>query len=643
MGIFMSRASLLSPTVFVLAILVGCGQGLSVGPDAGASAARINAGSLTLEDAALTDHWIVRLNEAGACPKSDRDWTITPLFEADEKGEMPGFLARYCVFESTNGSEQAPSEHTYGESDHDHLVIAGMSLADDQDIWKSTLNQVQPFPDYNTDPPATARLTIIDSSPTGLPALSFEGPNDHGLRLAAIAQAAVCDADGDCVVDVGSQLAMGYLETSVGWVRDAGGGNIGSPTDLALAIQKSVLAWQQSSDHSPLVLNLSLGWHPEAGGTSSDMAPPIEAVYDALRYASCQGALVVAAVGNDDTPHGEAHANGPILPAAWERLAAPSEATCSTLLGDWYADKSPVGSETYTPLIYAVGAVDIDRAPLGNQRSGSQPRHVAAGSHLAGQSDGKGGTILTPITGTSASTVVVAAAAAVLRSHAPSLNAHEVMRVLRTGAHKKSKVKAQYCYDDGSPNCGHAYIVRVCEALTYACGKGLASCPSTYSSFKCEKTAGPLDPAPISTTAKTPVLTLTAKFATTCSDGSTVFYDVENDDSNCPSAEFYAATALPMTLPMPHGSECPWCPAYEGALGQVELLTPGGIENLLNPTIAVFRSSGVERYALGPGLTGTENVVILPDSLDGSVIAVILEYTTPGELAFITEPLYVTW
>ena len=481
---------------------------------------------------------------------------------------------------------------------------------------------------------------ILDTSPTGAPAIDMIGPDVHGFQMALLAQEATCDSDGDCVVDVRSQVAMGYHVSGSSFIRDSDGGTIGSLADLAVGIQRQVLDWQEDGeDPGPLVLNLSLGWHPEFVDTTMD--PPVAAVYDALRYASCQGALVVAAVGNQDTPDAEANGSGPLYPAAWESVSAPDADTCSSLFDGWWTGEDPLGSETYTPLIYGVGAVDIDLGTLPTQRPSSVPPHNAAGSHLSGEADSDQ---TFPITGTSAASIVVASAAAVMRSHAPTQNAHTIMRILRNAASETLQTTADHCYDDCSTSCQPAVIIRVCESLTFAASKGLIS-PLSYANETCPDQPDPLSPtAADESTSSVDMVELSATFESTCSDGSTIIYDTLNSTPICPSVDLYGATSLPITLPMPHGTECPWCPAYIDPFdGVIELYTQTDLIDLNNPTIAVYRDTGVIRYPVVDAQMGQNNstIVVLPEPLDEQVNSVVLEYTTQNHGVFISEPLYI--
>ena len=169
---------------------------------------------------------------------------------------------------------------------------------------------------------------------------------------------------------------MAWARNSSGnLVQPPNGGSIGSQADVARAIYDEVGRWEGSlgvGDEHKLVLNLSLGWHPAYGGseTRTSMPVPVRAVYDALRYASCKDALVIAAAGHEDTPDSGSQADGPLYPAAWESEPATTSSECLT---DFLTTSTPSATGTYTPLIYAVGGVDVHLNPLPISRPGSMP------------------------------------------------------------------------------------------------------------------------------------------------------------------------------------------------------------------------------------------------------------------------------
>ncbi len=631
---------------------VGCGPPAPLLGQAELAVARVEGATLTLADAALVDTLIVRLANQGVdCPLPSHTpgWTVSQLFAGDQFGFLPDFLRCYCVFERAGAVSNA-IPLSYGSASEDMVVVAPLGRPTSGAVAFSTTQQIRPVPDYGFVP-LKAVVNVLDSSPSAGPGqggMNTQGNDPHGQKVATLASSAMCDRSTSpaCGAFLATQLTMGFEwdETAGEPVRVQGGGTFGSQAHLARAIERAVLNAQLASISRPLVLNLSLGWHPDAGANPTD-SEPVRAVYDALRYAACRGTLTVAAVGNMDTPVGEPNASGPLLPAAWEGLPAPDLAECTALLGPWSTGDDPVGAETYSPLIYGVSGIDISSHPLSTQRPGSSSRRTAASAHLTTFNVGEG-KYLEEISGTSASSAVVSAAAGVLRTHMPAANAHEIMRVLGESSRSEAAVEADFCFDTGASAGGPVQVVTVCDALAYACEEGLAvGCDPSYTVAACDSAwapAVPLQPpqGPVS-------FTLIGNVTNTqCIDNGQVIYDVPNPDSNCPSAEFYAEIALPMTLPMPQGPQCPWCPAYED--DTIELITLTNLANLLDPTVTVRREGSDTYYALGPNLTGYYQVVQLPpgafaDTPDGQVTGVAFTFLRAGEMMYTTEPLYLTW
>lgn len=664
------------PLLYTLA-LTGCTEDIDrtatpgLEPDQRASALvepeRLQKGGVTgdgytREDAAMDQRWILRRRLGQSCPDLTADgWDITSLFDAPADGALPPALARYCLFERPEGWDgSAGTNPGLLGAERDLAVVAGLAVPTAEEVGASFEEQIEPFPDYLAVPTHKARLTLLDSSPTeaaGSPDV-YEGVGfyAHGQQIATLALRGVCDDDASptCVVDLATQLALGYRYNGGDFQHSASGGIFGSQGDLARAIHAAVDDWKAavSADPAagpgPLVLNLSLGWHPEAGGAATPYSPAVAAVKDALTYASCQGVLVLAAVGNVDTPLGAADGAGPLYPAAWESEAAPRARDCYSTTGSWRLDPSlhqATSLTTYTPLLYGVSGVDVDRRSLANQRPEASTPHVAAGSHLTAFNTGTGG-FLTPVTGTSASTVVVASAAAVVRSHAPNLSPHDVMQVLRDASGVLPDAPAT-CYDAAGDGCSDeaTHYVTVCDSLSYACAAGYATCDPAYAATTCSSSeaAAPLTGlGPRST-----VLRITGVYTTDVCGSGTVITDTTRMTTACPYEELYAGTALPMTLPQPPGSECPWCPA--SLPNRVDLRTTSNMRTMGNTTITVERSGVVTHYALG-SVRGTTLTVFLPPNpfdgtpaLDSSVTGVLLSYTYgAGSIAY-TEPLYMMW
>ena len=201
------------------------------------------------------------------------------------------------------------------------------------------------------------------------------------------------------------------------------GGLFGYWSDLSKAIWRALDAWMLENDRPRLILNLSVGWESIYG---EDVAP----VRAALETAVCRGALVVAAAGNRRAgPEALEH---PILPAAWEQERAPSVARCQALLGG-PPSPSYASNTAYRPLLYAVGGIDRNGKALSTAKPRAMPRLAADGDHASqdipsdqpGLSDRRA-----TLTGTSVSTLLVSAAAAVEWNRDTDRSSFDVMETL---------------------------------------------------------------------------------------------------------------------------------------------------------------------------------------------------------------------
>ncbi len=257
----------------------------------------------------------------------------------------------------------------------------------------------------------------------------------HGEVLVKLCRQLLCDEDDNCSAEITSQRALrrthrirsadspadpvdlGIEDTQE---DTAQGGAAGTPGDLAAAIRRAVESWWASDREKKLILNLSVGWE-------RSRAPDSPVVRAALQDASCRGALVIAAAGNRVA--GPAYLETPLLPAAWERLPAPSPQQCRALL-EPSAQLPPESVTLYRPLLYAVGGVGQNGSPLSNSRPHATPRLVAYGDHATVYDSGSSPPRLMTLTGTSVSTLVVSAAAAQRWRQNGNLSSFDVIQVL---------------------------------------------------------------------------------------------------------------------------------------------------------------------------------------------------------------------
>ncbi len=323
------------------------------------------------------------------------------------------------------------------------------------------------------DERAPVVVAVVDTmplAPNGLPS------SQHGETMGRIIEDLVCPGKPtDCAIYVRRQLGLPLV--APGQADYMHGGYFGRFSDVAFGIMKAVDDWEDASPNAGnpnLVINLSLGWEPEIFGGDvpvGQMRAAEAAVYDAIRYARCKGALVVAATGNDG---GECGIQGPMLPAGWERRAAPGQTVCD----DLDVPVAAIGGGSYQPLLFAVGGTDLEGiAAMPKSRPNSRPRLLAPGTHVVA------GDQFTPtVSGSSASAAATSAAAALVWAQAPTLSAAEVMQLL---------------YDNGQSGSGMSQVrltdtaavpirrLDVCSAIEAACQDSSANC-SNVSGLDCE-------------------------------------------------------------------------------------------------------------------------------------------------------------
>lgn len=417
-------------------------------------------------------------------------------------------------------------------------------------------------------------LIFLDTQPTG--SNTIPGNSDHGFALAKLAEDLLCGqgSPAPCRADVSHQLALPIVDFDpldlIATVRsEQHGGFFGSIDRLALALQQAV----DGSSANHLVINLSVAWNGEEFSGTEEIAKmdvPVQAMYAALGFASCRGALVVAAAGNRlGGPEAE---EGPLLPAGWETRSAPDAATCQQdYWVESHGEDSGLDQGSGEPLIYAVAGVRADNVPLANARPGSEPKIVALGDHAGVEIPGTATDTYrtTVLTGSSVATTVVASAAAALWYERPDLSRAELMDHLYFSGESVERNAADYYYPNGSASVSRR--VSQCAALRSVCSKDKDKDkdnepePCTSGGVTCLEPPG-----------------LTSKNTSTCStilfDAATMLLDnpeaaqlctslnhmsgtePPNTDP-CPFLQFYGIDARHWTGPQPGDDPCSSCPA----------------------------------------------------------------------------------
>ncbi|MFV8749608.1 S8/S53 family peptidase [Nannocystaceae bacterium ST9] len=328
-------------------------------------------------------------------------------------------------------------------------------------------------------------MTVVDTISQTAAAQNIQPENQHGLFMAKLIGDIACpDADPNCLENLRYTLAMPRHDWASGpdWIR---GGAHGTQGDLALAVYEAVAGWHERRVNNPskaaprLVLNLSLGWQRLTQDANDPDRGPTKSLLSALQFASCQGALVFVAAGNNPDEGCPDDHVGPLAPAMFEAIPAPTEHECDELgFSSPWAAQFPVFAQNggYAPLVHAVGGVDERDLPLINARAGGRPRLAALGSNGV-FADAGGST--EPLTGSSVSAAVASGAAALLWSYQPELRPDEIVDILY-----------QAGWDLGDPSDfgiggggDRIHRISVCGALAKACvGMDPAECPE----LKCE-------------------------------------------------------------------------------------------------------------------------------------------------------------
>jgi hypothetical protein len=278
------------------------------------------------------------------------------------------------------------------------------------------------------------------------------GPG-HAAAMRSIGERIACPAAG-CGAQIVHALALPLLHD--GTPKDPDDGVYGTRAHLAIGIVEAVSEFRaralEDGDARRLVVNLSLGWTAtksndcgggeaqpwcgdhvgelltrlETGGPAGALPSryAVESVHAALLYASCHGALIIAAAGN---ARGDSCNLDPVAPAAWAGYRAPTVQECDALgfkPPPSIAALLPSDVEHAWPLVVPVSAVDGADRPIAATRPGSITPLVAPGDHVTLDASHL------PLTGTSVSAAAVSGAAALVWSQDDRIDAGEVLRRL---------------------------------------------------------------------------------------------------------------------------------------------------------------------------------------------------------------------
>lgn len=417
------------------------------------------------------------------------------------------------------------------------------------------------------------RVAVLDTHPEADP--KDDRLSDHGYVLDRMIRRLTCHELGDgsdtrhCAADVRTRLALPIAEFDWADPRKTildpnRGGKFGTIEQLAVAVWDELETWRENTG-SHLVMNLSVGWVGERfGGLEEDvddMPVPVRALYRAFEVASCRGALVLAASGN--RVGGPAVERGPLLPGGWERRSAPTKAECREILGETVTEHNH-GDE---PLVYAVGGVHADGSRLTNARPDSEPSRVAYADHAVLLPEGKGRAEF--FTGSSVSTAVVSATAAVVWHQRPELDRAELMRLLHHSGEDAGRTASVHLGDGSLVTAPPVRIIGLCPAVAAACTKpracpelGEITCPTPtrIPSLRTDCDAIDCGASP---------LVETASFDESIDYGSgycgqeSLQVHYRSDDGKpsypCPGRQTHGLRSFPWTGPQPSDDPCAGC------------------------------------------------------------------------------------
>lgn len=432
-------------------------------------------------------------------------WATSPLFDGGSPGvaalgePVPASLRRYCAYDYAGpegevsawyGALTSAVDNSFtmdlatlsadcrGEFEQGDLydVSIGEELRNAflTNIGWSTGEQIDNASGQNRE---TVEVAIVDTvSQAAADNPNIEPASGHGLQMAALVRAIACPAGrSECVDAVHHILALPRHDwsTTPDWVV---GGVHGSQGDLAMGIYQAVEAWRERRLASPgsssprLVINLSIGWERLANEALDSDRGPHASVLAAMRFASCHGALMVAAAGNTKDELCPEQYVGALAPARFEQLPAPSAVECLVLghVPQW-TSSYPIfaGLGDYAPLVHAVGGLDESDEALINARVEAMPRLAALGANGIVDPGAEA------LSGTSVSAAVTSATAALLWSFRPELRPDEVMQLIYDAGWATGDV-ADFALT-GSPDVRR---VSVCAALDDACTGESGQCPT---------------------------------------------------------------------------------------------------------------------------------------------------------------------
>lgn len=328
--------------------------------------------------------------------------------------------------------------------------------------------------------PATVRVGIlgssVDSGPSDVEPMF--GNNAHERAVGMAIRQMTCPrgrahASSACIPEFKNYLAL----TLSGGELAVGGGDYGYMSTLAMKLDQMVNRWIADGRPHDLIANMSLGFHPayvEDGSYVSAVPTAItvghpagQAVRAAIQRARCEGALIIAAVGNASNNPSEVSNVGPVLPAAW----AAERTRC--LVGS-------IMEERPYPLLYAAGGVDGADAPLLLRRDNADTELVAPAFEVMpdnAPANPDPTVYLPPMTGSSFGAAGLTAAASIVWGYRPTLSPDQVIDVVYENAQGLGLPPADVCEGVCQPTRRISICRTVVDAALDACSGAGVLCP----------------------------------------------------------------------------------------------------------------------------------------------------------------------
>ena len=556
----------------------------------------------------------------------------------------PGNLAHYCRFTSNAPNPDPAPLIAFGFAKLNPVTVGTMPqtivreelapMLEARYRWryKDPAATGTDFTGTNDDR-APVTLAIVDTEPNGK-----AGRAKHGRIMMQLAETIACpEGAAGCKVAIEPELGLPRLPDGTSdWTN---GGFHGGLVDAALGIISAVQRWEDAADGSRLVISLALGIDTgvfEPGSIDAEM----NLIDDALRYAACKGATNLAAAGNDL----RLGTTGALYPARLEQTAVPHPNQCWTEfeLQNTYQD-----TETYRPLVHAIGGLNDGSGQAPVTREDSLPRLLAPATHAV-TADWEH-----VITGTSAAVTTAAASTALLLSFDDNLGRSTVMQRL-------------YDYGGGTGLLADLWFgtvqpaarrIRLCNALEEICD-GNDRCGEME--FDCTITQIPYGDAHLRAALagiqnrKTLPLTLANKAVPCTNNGGVktkkVYFEATNPGT-CQDIDYQPMDAI--TEPQPDGIGCDTCGFTSGtnelAIQLVETFdTPVWLVDSVEVTLWDEQQEPWDYHLGDPVLSSTQITDVplpederVPDIVERGTVTIHFFNTTHSTYRVTTDTLVI--